>query len=735
MYTIALPAISQLNTAQLDIPIGSWRTHFSYRAGQIVKVAEEKVYCASQQGLYYYDKQDQSLNILSKLDGLSDAGISALDYDSDSQVLAIGYSSAILDFVSGEVISSFELLSTTEAEEHIHRIEINGSYAYLATSEGVRVVKFISEGELDPEIKESYTRLSKEGEKLAVYDIALTQDSIYLATEEGVISNALALSVNRQDFATWKRFDEASGLPNAPSRHIEQQNQKVYAAVDSYGVYSLQDGVWKPNSLTSQSQFTDLHAQSDVLVAATKASVFMLTDQVYELSIRGVNSVAIDESGILWVANENEGLIKTDGQQKESLYPNGPSLNTISSLHYEGEQIFALADTSKAAFSTFKEGRWHTYLPEQLNSLWNETQTSTLTDVAYLEAENTYYFTASANGMLGWDAEGNFSKIASPFIEGELVNSLQSVKNGLWVASYRANPLLRYYEALDKTWKEYSLNEFANSYPNGLVVTENGLAWMPSSLNGTDKLSNDIIIYDTQENSSANLKGIADRANLPGSLFTGLRLDLEEALWLSGNEGISFISYPNTIDAVVDVTKPIFENQYLLFGKYVSSIAVDGGNRKWVGTNNGIWLFEDTGEDLLYHFTISNSPLPSNTIIDIAIDSSNGEVFILTDKGLVSFRGTASRGAPLHQEVKIFPNPVPPAFNGHVGIEGLVSDAELKLTTASGTLVRSLRAEGGTAVWDIKDYQGQRVGTGVYLLFSASEDGSQTFIGKIAVIN
>jgi ligand-binding sensor domain-containing protein len=212
-------------------------------------------------------------------------------------------------------------------------------------------------------------------------------------------------------------------------------------------------------------------------------------------------------------------------------------------------------------------------------------------------------------------------------------------------------------------------------------------------------------------------------------------VDRAGQIWLTGNEGVTYFPAPNDIFSFPSAIKPVFENQFLLFGEYITSIAVDGGNRKWIGTRDGAWLFNETGEELIHHFVSEISPLPSDNVLDISVDDKSGEVFFLTDKGIVSYRGTSTQGAETQQTVKIFPNPVPATFDGQVGIEGLVTDANVKITTISGTLVRELEADGGTAVWDIRDYSGSRVGTGVYLVFSASADGSQTFIAKVAVIN
>jgi len=167
----------------------------------------------------------------------------------------------------------------------------------------------------------------------------------------------------------------------------------------------------------------------------------------------------------------------------------------------------------------------------------------------------------------------------------------------------------------------------------------------------------------------------------------------------------------------------------------VTSIAIDGGNRKWMGTGRGVWLFNPTGEALVHHFTTANSPLLSDNILDIEINAQTGEVFFATDKGLVSFRGDATEGTAVFQQVKIFPNPVTSAFMGTVAINGLATDAIVKITDISGKMIWQTQAQGGTASWNVQDYHGKRAATGIYLVFASTPDGSESAVGKIAVID
>ncbi len=213
--------------------------------------------------------------------------------------------------------------------------------------------------------------------------------------------------------------------------------------------------------------------------------------------------------------------------------------------------------------------------------------------------------------------------------------------------------------------------------------------------------------------------------------------DVENEIWIGMNDGVNYLVNPFGVlsNQRVDASLPIFQQRILLDETRITAIAVDGGNRKWMGTANGVFVIGDNGDTLYNHFTAENSPLPSNQINAITIQQQTGEVFIATDRGLVSYRSGSTAGTDTQAEtIKVFPNPVRPGYLGQVGISGLVRDASVKITNTAGFLVRELPAQGGTAAWDQRNSNGQLVSPGVYLIFIANFDGSESLVGKVAVV-
>ena len=176
---------------------------------------------------------------------------------------------------------------------------------------------------------------------------------------------------------------------------------------------------------------------------------------------------------------------------------------------------------------------------------------------------------------------------------------------------------------------------------------------------------------------------------------------------------------------------------YLLANVDISSIAIDGGNRKWIGTlNNGVYLISADNMTQIHHFTTSNSKLLSNAVLSIAINPTSGEVFFATDKGLCSYvsDATAPNTEMTTDNVRAYPNPVEPGYSGPITISGLSLDADVKILTTNGVVVNQGRSNGGTYVWDGCDQKGRRVASGIYMVATATSKGEKGTVCKIAIV-
>lgn len=270
----------------------------------------------------------------------------------------------------------------------------------------------------------------------------------------------------------------------------------------------------------------------------------------------------------------------------------------------------------------------------------------------------------------------------------------------------------------------YTSSVIGTSTPWKADISEHGVLWLLQE----DNFDGGILAVNLETNEVKTIRP------LPSSTVHNLTIDYNDDVWIATAEGPAIFpnaSYP--FDGQSPIL-PIFENGTLFEGERIYSIAVDGGNRIWISTSTGIYLFNSSITELVRRFTITNSPLPSTRVSQFAYNEQNGEMFILTEKGMMSLRTGSSLGTKKHQQVNIFPNPVRPGYAGQVGISGLTTNASLKITDVNGKLIRHIDATGGTAAWDLLDYNQHEVNSGIYVIFSSSDDGEETYIGKIAVI-
>jgi ligand-binding sensor domain-containing protein len=238
------------------------------------------------------------------------------------------------------------------------------------------------------------------------------------------------------------------------------------------------------------------------------------------------------------------------------------------------------------------------------------------------------------------------------------------------------------------------------------------------------------------------LNSTVGNGNIPGNIVFAMATDRNGEVWVGTEKGVAVFYSPENIFSGknFDAQRILVEQggyvQYLLENETVTAIAIDGANRKWIGTDRGgVYLFSEDGTKQIYHFTQETSPLLSNRVTSIALNNITGEVYFATDNGVISFKSTATEGGDTFGDVYAYPNPVRADYEGYIAIKGLVNNAQVRITDISGLLIYSTKAEGGQAVWDGKNFDGRRARTGVYLVFAATEDGSEKIVTKILIVH
>ena len=733
---IILPLVCLEAMGQDLIPIGTWRSHFSFRNAQLLTEANNRIYAATDNAFMYVDLDDNSINRITRTDGLSDINISALGYSMETDWLVIGYTSGNIDLYNDTQIVNLSQITSAQltGSRRINSIATVSETAYLATDFGVIVLDLSSF-----EIRESYLNLGPSGERAGINDLIVFNDSLFLATDAGIISARPDVTVNLLDFRNWKRINSVLPIATQEVDFLTTINDQVVAGIKDQGLFSRSDFEWSELADFS-SEIRRLNASSSELLVSLENELVAVNplDGVSEVIGYAENeqpSDVIVENGNIWIADQLSGLYTGVPGNFQQLALEGPGSNAINKLHYFDGSLYVLhenADESSGfeGYSRFEGGRWSAISTAALPF-------RSPTGIRG-SGETGIQLVSAVDGLLDVESQAitQAGSAGSTFVasqNGETV--LTGVdfdsQGNMWVSNFES-PSAYHRRSPDGTWQAFNFFPSPSRFPISLDINELDDVW--SIL---DPAAGGGIFVFNDGTSESRLLGTSESAgNLPSSVITAIAFDREGQVWIGSDQGIAFIPDLNNLftENSVGAVRPIFENRFLLEEEVITAIAVDGGNRKWVGTNDGIWLFDPSGEELVSNFTFDNSPLPSNEIVAIEVDPVTGEVFIATRGGLVSIRGTSTRATEKHENVKIFPNPVRPGFAGEIGISGLAEDAVVKITDMGGRLVKEINANGGTAVWDGRSFRGQRADSGIYLVLSASPDGDETFVGKIAIV-
>ena len=753
--TFVISCFSGLVQAQNDIPIGTWRTHFSYYSAGNVALAGDNIYCASKNGFFVYDTEEQSTSIISKVNGLNDTGIGSLAYNPFNNILVLAYTNGNIDLLQDNEISNFSVIKDADlrGSKAINGIHFRENTAYLSTDLGLVVFNMER-----VEISETYSNIGPEGAAIRAFNSTVFRDSLFVATDLGIMSASLDDAVNRIDFRNWRRFDSLSGLPDSSTESINAWQGKLYTAFDNDSIYRYTGEQWEAFSPVGDHTVQSAWADDSHLFVVLDSKLLKINHQDNISEISGGNIIApemviTDETGKLWIADRKNGLLEESNGSFDPIIPQGPFSDQVVKMKgYNGKiavvpggywDDLPLGNTD--GFFVFENGSWTNYNRSGLSNTIGIPEAFDLVDIAFESRSGLTYFASFGYGLLSWDNENTFAVINENTPGSTLINSDPSgnltrvsslaadFDGNLWLCNYAVDRPLQVLNN-DGAWESFQPSLNAARFAQEIIIPATNHKWLrvDPDKNGT------IVLYDDQSNFTSRISRNANEGQIVSNLVNDMVEDLDGQIWLGTSGGIVY--FPTSFELLESDPKsfalrPFFEGFPLLGDQFITSIEIDGGNRKWIGTNNGIWLFSETGESQVFRFTTDNSPLPSDEIIDIEIEGRSGEVFIATQKGIVSFRSTATPGTETHREVKVFPNPLTRDFTGTVGISGLANNAIVKITDIAGKLIFETIAQGGTATWDGRDYNGRRAATGVYLILSANSSGEETFVGKIAVID
>jgi hypothetical protein len=758
--------------------IGQWRDHLPYSYAIAVAEATDRIYCAAPGGIFALVKADNSIEKLSRTNGLTDVTVQTLNVNPYNNKLVIGYRNGNIDVISNKVITNVPDIKNASlvGNKIINSIYFINQYAYLCT--GFGIVVFDTDR---MEIKDTYY-IGNNSTFVNVLDITSDGISLYAATTTCIYTASLS-NPNLDNFASWTILTGGGNvhLPTGNFNQIAAFGGVIYMNYSAFNTSNL----WQKDTIYTFNPTSNIWSktfeQGIVCLSMRAGNGYLVVGhedhiEVFDATITDVNFIyafsfggfpianqAIKSSTGLdvWIADRNNGMVRcVNSSLSYKYFPNGPRRADVYSMDYRNGEISvapgAHADNwgnmyNTAGLSTFLNEQWTT--EDRTNVPILGTAYDFIATAIDPSTPNHVFY-----GSLGFGVfEFNNGTLGTMF--GKTNSTLKTrqgdttyvgvsgmaydANNNLWMTNMLTNTLINCREP-NGTWHAYDCSSvIANVEVGPIIVGQNGIKWaiLPRSRG--------ILLYDdrgtlsnTSDDRLKRLTFAAGSGGITGTEVFAIAEDKNQQVWVGTDAGICVFYNPDNMfnasgfDAQTILVQQGVHTQLLMENEEVNAIAIDGANRKWIGTQSGgVFLMSADGTQQIYNFNKDNSPLISNTILSITINQKTGEVFFGTDQGIVSYRSTATEGTDSFGDVYAFPNPVKHDYEGVVAIKGLTTDAEVKITDISGNLIFQTTALGGQAIWDGKNFKGERAHTGVYIVFCSNTDGSQTYVTKILFIN
>ncbi|RAR46699.1 type IX secretion system anionic LPS delivery protein PorZ [Flavobacterium lacus] len=740
-----------------------WQGYFSYNEVRDLSESENRLFAACETALFSKNRSTNDIKTFNTVDGLSGETISTIYHSEQLNRTFVGHDNGLLIMIN-EATEEITLLvgirdqtgGIPPNKKKINHIYEHNSKLYISCD--FALVEFkLNDFTFGDTFYNSPT-----GAQAEVLETTVLNEEIYAVTLNHGIRKAPLSNPNLVNFNNWVTFDGGFW------RGIVSFNNQLVAINSNNVIYRFIGATPSPVLNVGQ-PFLDLRSRGDKLIATAATRVVVMNESFSQIVTIQSTSVpdltsnftsATIISNSIYIGTFENGVIETsltNPTSFEVLLPQGPNKNNIFSLtvtpsgtlwatYGDYTQFNNPYPLDEFGLSKLAQEQWLNIPYSELleaKSIVRVTVSPTNENIVYassyfsglLKLENdvaTTIYNVSNSGLQSLVIPGNPSYGPDIRIEQTAFD-----KNGnLWASNGLIANMLKVLRA-NGQWQSYDVSDVLGGFTsnNRMSIDKNNTKWLCT-------LDEGLIAFN--ENFNNRLIKITEgqnNGNLPSSAVQCAVVDNRNQLWIGTRRGLRilpsvdrFLSEEQlTTNSIIILDDGLA--QELLFGQFITDIAVDGANNKWIGTADaGVFQFSANGQQTLQRFTTVNSPLPSNVINDIEINGTTGEVFIATAKGMVSFKGTSTKPNDNLQDVYVYPNPVRPGFQGTVKISGLTSKANVKITDIEGNLVYEEISEGGTIEWDTTAFGKYKVASGVYMIFISTDDALDTTVKKVMVV-
>jgi len=742
----------------------NWKGYFSYNQIKDISESANKIYAAAENALFTKNLASNDVQTINTINGLSGQTISAMYHSDTFNKTIVGYENGlmiVINDVDGSMLNVVDIINKnipSNIKRINHFMEFDG-IVYVSCDFGIVQYKLAT-----LEFGDTYF-IGPNGQEVKVYQSAIFNNEIYAVTQLNGIRKASITNPNLNDFAQWQVFDGGywTGLVTFNNQLIGMNsNNNVYKY---NGTYFEQIGALGQAGL-------DIRATANYLVVTSLNHVYIYNQtlsqiihiqnsQITSTPVTFTCATVINET--IFIGTNDNGLLTSTISVPinfEFIMPNGPARNNIFAIDGLSSNLWAvyggydggynpytylnLGQPASFGISKYSETGWLNIpksevlgakaLSRIIVNPNDETQVYVSSfQSGLLKLENdipTTLFDQTNSGLESLTFDG-------PTISVRINGTVYDRNGDLWITNTFVKNGLKVLRS-NGQWQSYNMENIVNNYQSlvmgRMTIDKNGTKWICTAFDG-------VIAFNENANVFKKITFGEDLGNLPTPDVRALAVDNRSQLWIGTTKGLRILGSTSSYNGTEQMTTNrivIEENgigSELLYEQFITDIVVNGSNQKWVGTvDSGAFLFSSNGQETIYHFTKDNSPLPSNVINDIDINPTTGEIFFATDKGMVSFQGTSTKPADSLKDVYVYPNPVRPEFVGTVKIAGLISKANIKITDIEGNSVYETTSEGGTIEWDTTAFGKYKVASGVYMIFIAAEDASETAVKKVMIV-
>lgn len=759
--------------------IGRWRNYQSHRQGVAVTARGNVVYGISRAGLATLDLVRYWYNEYTSLNGLSGGIPSRIYYDKGNDLIFIAYESGLVDyFTSLEQIRSYRDIEQTRnfARRGILDMTSDGRFVYFATEFGIVVFDVRTR-----ETRFTYRKIGTSPQDEAVTAVGIFAGRIYAVVAGRSLFSASLSSPNLADGAAWQQETGHNNLPVSNNLLLSVGADRIYVAADTQLFErTIVESTWKlmNNEVFQPTEITKLSAQgrSLAVLGASRSRDSINGERVLPtiffhgadgwktiLGFFSPRDIYLMENGDeIAITDAISGVFATNVPLNFNYrnFTGDLPNNLCQNITVANRQLY-VAPSGHNDFNTNSFNSNGIYFIDLRQRKWRILTASQGLDS--LRANTSFGVLASASGRPEVYASSWDNGIIR-LIDGRLdaiFDTLNSCLTGI-ATSATGRPLFIRPAgmAIDRSGNLWSVlnnasrpiamikpNSECFSYPMppgvssnliGIAIDDNDYKWISIRRSG-------LLVYDdnrTPENNRddrwVRLRAGSGVGGLASDDVRVVKPDLQSSVWVGTSNGVSVYYNPSAVlnnPTPPDALCPVFNFLCLLEGNDVVDIEVDGANQKWIGTaSSGVFFFNADGTRQILQFNTANSPLPSNNILDIAIDQQSGEVFFATSEGIVSYQAVATEGSPDNTGLQVYPNPVFLDELEYILIRGMAAQSNIRIVSESGQLVRELTSQGGQTLWDGRDSRGAAVTPGVYFVLASLETGEAPGIFKVAVL-